>query len=210
MRKLDILLIIALIGIIFISSCTPTTTPYVSNMDPCDPDILTAIASAGAIPRCDKIPTVTPITTPLSIEKERENEVVSLLNSVIRDPRYDPSKQVLAIYITNIYVDIVHDDILGKDGLHFHIVIYPTNTTDIISLAAELIYAGTLVSHAGESNDWKLGIIDVNYPKNSNSCSTSYYVNNEYDLQRIYQDEISIYDVMEVYVWEIADPNLCP
>lgn len=190
--------------IVFISSCTPTPTPYVSDIDPCDSDILTAIASAGAIPRCDKIPTERPLAAPVNIEKEREFEIVAFLNGLIIDPRYDPSKQVLAKFINNIEVDI------KDDALHFHINLNPTNAEDAISLAAELIYAGALISHAGESDDWRLGIIDVNYPGNSESCGVSLYVNDEFDLARISQSQVDVYDVMESFVCELNDTTLPP
>lgn len=197
MKTLGLFSVIA--SIVFMSSCTPTPTPYVSNIDPCDPYILTAIAASGAIPRCDKIPTARPQTNTINIEKERELEIITFLNGLIIDPRYDPSQQVLAKYIDNIEVDI------EDNALHFHINPDPTNTDDAISLAAELIYAGTLISHAGESEDWKLGIIDVNYSGNSDTCGVSLYVNNELDLAQISQGYVSVYDVMESFVCELND-----
>jgi hypothetical protein len=202
MRKLGISPIIVLI--VSISSCTPTPTPYVSNIDPCDPDILTAVASAGAISRCDKIPTVPPQVVPSSIEKERELEIAYFLNALITHPRYDPSQQVLAIYIDNIEIDI------EEDALHFHINLYPTTAEDAISLSADLIFAGALVSNAGESGDWRLGIIDVNFPGNSETCGVSLFVNNENDLARISKNQVSVYDVMDSYVCELDDTNLSP
>ncbi len=193
----------ACVLIILLSSCSPTPTPYVSNIDPCDPDILTAIAASGAIPRCDKIPTARPQTNSINIEKEREFEIITFLNKLIDDPRYDPSQQVLAKYIDSVEVDI------EDNALHFHISPDPTNADDAISLAAELIHSGTLISHAGESGDWNLGIIDVNYVGNSDTCGVSLYVNSELDLAKISQGSVSVYDVMESFVCELngSAPN---
>jgi len=179
--------------VICISSCTPTSTPYVSNIDPCAPDILTAIASSGGIPQCDKIPTEAPQSTPI-IEKKRELEVVNYLNEIINDPRYDPSNQVTAKYINNIEV------VIKDNGLHFNIDMFPTNNdTDGISLAQELIKAGAIISKAGEPGDWGLNIIDVNYPAVLNSCGLSFYVNDENDLVRISKNQVDTYEVMKDY-----------
>lgn len=186
-------------SIVFMSSCTPTPTPYVSNIDPCDPDILTAIAASGAISRCDKIPTARPQTNSINIDKERELKVINFLNGLLKDPRYDSSQQVLAKYIDSIEVDI------KDNALHFHVSPDPTNADDAILLAAELIYAGALISHAGGSGNWELGIIDVNYSGNSDTCGVSLYVNNESDLARIYQGSASVYDVMGSFICELND-----
>ena len=84
----------------------------------------------------------------------------------------------------------------------FIINLDPSNAEDAISLSAELIYAGVLISHAGESDDWRLGIIDVNYPGNSESCGVSVYEN---DLARISQSQVNVYDVMESFVCDLND-----
>jgi hypothetical protein len=185
------------LSICLMVACAPTPTPYISDVDPCAPDILTAIASMGGIPRCDKIPTERPQPVPISIDNQRENNVAEFLNMIIGDPRYDPNSQVLGNYIQYTRIDI------EATALHFHISFYPTKNDDGIGLAAELIHAGALISQAGEVGDWELGIIDVNYPADEVSCGVSFYINDKNDLARVNEGAVSIYDVMEVYVCKL-------
>jgi hypothetical protein len=168
-----------------IPSYTDTTSPLVHPTSTISPPVL---------------PTLT--ITPLNTEKEREFEITTFLNGVIIDPRYDPSNQVLEKYIDNIEVDI------EDNALHFHVYPNPNNPDDAISLAIELIQAGVLVSHSGKSNDWKLGIVDVNYPLDSETCGISLYVNGEYNLEQIYQNKVSVSEIMELFECELNDSTL--
>lgn len=194
------LILLVLFTTIFISSCAPTPTPYVSQVDPCDPDILTAIASSGAIPRCEKIPTP-PQNKGIS-DKEKEEKVTSFLILLASDTSNTSSPNLVEKYINNIRVSI------KNNSLFFNVDPSPESGEEAVALAADLILAGTLISDAGKSGDWKLDAIDVFYPLESETCGLELYVKNNNNIVQIAQGTVSVYDVMESYLCEGEDSSL--
>lgn len=172
----------------FISSCASSPTPYVSNIDPCASDTLTLVASTGGVPRCDKVPTVTPRPAGAGVSKTETIKI--FLNMIIEDSQYDSSKRIL-----HKYVDALDIELKGS------ILVYTLQDKtakpfDVNLLSGELFYASAFVSHAGDPSEWLLTKIELNWT-DVDGNKTTYFVSGHNDIVGIAKGNVALEDVIQ-------------
>ena len=172
----------------FISSCASTPTPYISNIDPCASDILTAVALTGGIPRCDKVPTMTP--RPDEVSTSKTESVRIFLNMIIEDSQYDSSKRIL-----HKYVDALDIELKGST-LTYTLKNKNAKPLDVNLLGGELFYASAFVSHAGDPSEWLLTKIELEWT-DADGNQITYFVSGHNDIVSIAKGNVELVDVIQ-------------
>jgi len=148
----------------------------------------------------------------------REVRVMSYLQSIVSDDRYDSSIMVMHKYINQLDIE------LSNNELTFTLTKDTDTYEDFISLAIDLIFGTIMISDAGGESDWNLTRIELISPGPANSYA-SIFIKGHKAIEFIAQDSSKIYDLMQTdvsygdyadtskpnvdssYVWENDEPS---
>lgn len=130
-----------------------------------------------------------PVPTPTkSISKEQI--IRTFLQALINDVRYNSSSSILHKYVD--FLDIQ----LSSSALTYTLWNNPETPDDFVMLAGDLVFASSLVSHAGESSDWQLSKIEI-YSLGPQNSYAALYVEGHENIVAIAQNKVNVYDILQ-------------
>lgn len=173
MIKFNTFIILVSFVVWLLSGCTPITD---------SPAQATKIKAT----KVNATVTKTPELINVSLKKEREQEVLDFLEFLTEELEFAS----LHKYLPDL--DVRLD---GKNLIFIVPTAWDEPVEEFEDLGTSLIIAGSIISNAGEADDWGLSRIEVISPGPSNSSATL-YVMGQRNLAKIANGKLNIYDIM--------------
>lgn len=149
-------------------------------------------------------PTRQQSTTPPVSQSKLEDDILSALELIVTDPRYDSSQSVLRDYLP--YIDIS----VNSNVLKYTVLADMETADDFVSLAFDLILFSAVVVNQSEILGTPLARVEVVNPGPLESSATL-SVAGQSTIEGIADGSIDIVDVMQSDVdWGQAPPSLAP
>ena len=134
--------------------------------------------------------------------REREEIVYYFLRDIVEDNTYDDEDHVLDDYIDELDISV------SIDALSFTTTIMPDDPDEFLSLAWDVLIAGSFISIKDSFGDWNLEKIELTCYGPMESYVNAYVADHE-TIKKIAFGEISLSEVIEVDV-NIPEENKAP
>lgn len=142
--------------------------------------------------------TALPTAIPL---QARSTLLLTGLQLLVKDPRYDPLNDVLHKYVDSMDVEV------GATSITITVSKDIETAEHFVQLGVEVLQFAAIVSHAGEAGDWGVSTISFVSPGPEGS-SARLFLEGRSTINQVANGSIGVYEVMESEInWGGLTPN---